>query len=226
MSPAGFHPPFEEYLAAILTLEEDGIAVIQARLARHLGHSAPTVSEVVNRLEDRKFLKRDGRSLHLTKKGRRQAEDTVRKHRLAERLLTDILGLDWHQAHHEAERWEHVLSDLVVERIDEMLNHPTTCPHGNPIPGRPQRDSSRARPLGELLVGESFQLVRVPESIEDHESLLSDLHAGGVSLFVDIELVKRTDTVVTIGRGAGRKRHVVDLPADAANRLIVERTAS
>src|SRR5207248_4449703 len=109
--------------------------VIQARLVERLGHSAPTVSEMVRRLRDEGYLELDGRTIMLTSQGRSRAESVVRKHRLAERLLTDVIGLEWHKAHLEAGRWEHVISDEVEARLIELLGHPRTCPHGNPIPG-------------------------------------------------------------------------------------------
>src|SRR5579875_2844375 len=131
----GFHPPVEEYLEAIHELGEEGARVIQARLAERLGHSAPAVSEMIRRLRDEGYVDVRGRSLSLTDQGRSKAESVVRKHRLAERLLTDIIGLPWDKAHIEAGRWEHVISDEVEGLLVERLGHPTTCPHGNPIPG-------------------------------------------------------------------------------------------
>src|SRR5438309_9883795 len=97
----GVHPPLEEYLEAILELGEEGSNVIQARLVARLGHSAPTVSEMVRRLRDEGYLNLDGRIIELTLQGRARAESVVRKHRLAERLLTDVIGLEWHKAHLE-----------------------------------------------------------------------------------------------------------------------------
>jgi DtxR family Mn-dependent transcriptional regulator len=170
----GFHPPLEEYLEAIHELEEEGVPVIQARLAERLGHSAPSVSEMVRRLRTEGYVTLEGRALVLTAKGRRRAESVVRKHRLAERLLTDIIGLPWHKAHLEACRWEHVISDEVEDRLVELLDHPSTCPHGNPIPGsggpRPrQRD---LRMLAEAAPGDRIRLERVTEQVEiDLESL-------------------------------------------------------
>src|SRR4029077_6785250 len=121
---------------AVHELEEESDApIIQARLAERLGHSAPSVSEMVRRLRADGYLAVTGRKVSLTTKGRARAESVVRKHRLAERLLTDIIGLEWHKSHVEARRWEHVISDDVEARLVELLDHPTTCPHGNPIPG-------------------------------------------------------------------------------------------
>ncbi|MGH9121293.1 MAG: metal-dependent transcriptional regulator, partial [Acidimicrobiales bacterium] len=129
------HPPLEEYLEAVHELEEEGTVVIQARLAERLGHSAPTVSGMVRRLRDGGYMAAQGRALALTGEGRKLAESVVRRHRLAERLLTDVIGLPWEKAHIEACRWEHVISPEVEDRLVELLGHPTTCPHGNPIQG-------------------------------------------------------------------------------------------
>ena len=104
--PEGFHPPLEEYLEAIHELGEEGIVVIQARLAERLGHSAPAISEMIRRLREAGYVEVRGRSLLLTDTGRKVAESVVRKHRLAERLLTDVIGLPWEKAHMEAGRWE------------------------------------------------------------------------------------------------------------------------
>jgi len=167
----GFHPPLEEYLEAIHALDEEGSQVIQARLAQRLNHSAPSVSEMVRRLRDEGYVQADGRSLSLTPKGRRTAESVVRKHRLAERLLTDVIGLEWHRAHLEAGRWEHVISDEVEARLVELLGNPTTCPHGNPIPGSMASPPSQ-RALSETQPGDEITLERVTEQVEiDLDSL-------------------------------------------------------
>lgn len=170
----GFHPPLEEYLEAIHELEEEDVPVIQARLAERLGHSAPSVSEMVRRLRTDGYVTMEGRALVLTAKGRSRAESVVRKHRLAERLLTDIIGLPWHKAHIEACRWEHVISDEVEDRLVVLLDNPSTCPHGNPIPGSGavvprQRD---LRMLADSAPGDRIRLERVTEQVEiDLESL-------------------------------------------------------
>jgi DtxR family Mn-dependent transcriptional regulator len=161
----GFHPPLEEYLEAIWELEEEGTRVIQARLAEHLGHSPPSVSEMVRRLRGEGWVQVRDRALHLTPKGRERAVSVVRKHRLAERLLTDVIGLPWHKTHIEACRWEHVISDEVEERLVALLENPATCPHGNPIPGAgPARDDLLA--LAEVELGERVRLERVTEQVE------------------------------------------------------------
>ena len=168
---AGFHPPLEEYLEAVHELEEEGVPVIQARLAERLGHAPPSVSEMVRRLRADGYLEADGRTMRLTDQGRALAVSVVRKHRLAERLLTDVIGLEWHKAHLEACRWEHVISDEVELKLVELLGHPTTCPHGNPIPGEdaPKLDLVS---LASTAVGGRIRLERVTEQVEiDTESL-------------------------------------------------------
>src|ERR1035441_9747460 len=134
-SPAEYHPPVEEYLETMLSLSEEGVPVIQARIAERLGRSAPSVSEMLDRLREYGYVVRDGRRLSLTESGQALAEKVVRKHRLAERLLVDVIGLEWHKVHREAGRWEHVISDDVEARLVELLGDPAPCPHGNPIPG-------------------------------------------------------------------------------------------
>ena len=168
----GFHPPLEEYLEAIWEFEEEGVTVIQARLAEHLGHSAPSVSEMVGRLRADGYISVKGRVITLTAKGRRQAVSVVRKHRLAERLLTDVIGVPWHRTHVEACRWEHVISDEVEERLVVILGNPVTCPHGNPIPGAggPERD---LKALAGFAPGDRVRLERVTEQVEvDLEALM------------------------------------------------------
>ena len=167
----GYHPPLEEYLEAIYELEEEGTRVIQARLAEHLGHSPPSVSEMIRRLRDDGWVTVRDRSVTLTAKGWRRAESVVRKHRLAERLLLEVIGLPWHKTHVEACRWEHVISDEVEERLMAVLDNPATCPHGNPIPGSgvPRDDLSA---LAGSQVGDHVRLERITEQVEvDFEAL-------------------------------------------------------
>jgi len=126
----------EMYVRTVWELEEEGITPIRARIVERLGLSAPAVSETVARLEHEGLVKvEDDRTLVLTDTGRALAVSVMRKHRLAELLLTDVIGLEWEEVHNEACRWEHVISDAVEQRLIELLGSPTTCPHGNPIPG-------------------------------------------------------------------------------------------
>jgi DtxR family transcriptional regulator, Mn-dependent transcriptional regulator len=168
----GFHPPLEEYLETVLALEEEDVPVIQARLVERLGHTPQAVSEMIRRLSDEGYVARSGRGLTLTEKGRTRAESVIRKHRLAERFLVDILKLPWDKAHNEAGRWEHVISDDVEARFNELLGYPTTCPHGNPIPGT-KRDPTPQYPMTEISEGAEITLARITEQLEvDHDALL------------------------------------------------------
>ncbi|MGI9018682.1 MAG: metal-dependent transcriptional regulator [Euzebya sp.] len=125
----------EMYLRTVWELHEEGIPALRARLVERLGVSAPAVSETVQRLEEEGLVALDeSRRVQLTETGRHLAAGVMRKHRLAERLLTDVIGLDWEQAHNEACRWEHVISDMVEKRLIEVLGDPDTSPFGNPIP--------------------------------------------------------------------------------------------
>jgi DtxR family Mn-dependent transcriptional regulator len=175
-----FHPPVEEYLETIFALEEEGIPVIQARLAERLDKAAPSVSEMLDRLESEDLITRSSRQIAMTAKGTELAEGVVRKHRLAERLLVDIIGLDWDKAHIEAGRWEHVISDDVEERLVTLLGNPTTCPHGNPIPGA-QGVGSAQSPLDEAEPGQRIRLERITESVEHDAASLSYLGDHGLT---------------------------------------------
>jgi DtxR family transcriptional regulator, Mn-dependent transcriptional regulator len=179
-APQEFHPPVEEYLETMLSLVEEGIPVIQARIAERLGRAAPSVSEMLERLIDDGYVSRHGRRLDLTGSGRALAEKVVRKHRLAERLLVDVIGLEWHKVHREAGRWEHVISDDVEARLIELLGDPATCPHGNPIPGSGSVSAPvRTRPLTEVGSGERVRLVRISEEVELNLGSLTLLGEGG-----------------------------------------------
>jgi DtxR family Mn-dependent transcriptional regulator len=126
----------EMYLRTVYELEEEGVVPLRARIAERLGQTGPTVSQTVARMERDGLLHVAGdRHLQLTDAGRREAIAVMRKHRLAERLLADVIGLDWEDVHVEACRWEHVMSEAVERRIVAMLAPPLICPHGNPIPG-------------------------------------------------------------------------------------------
>ena len=126
----------EMYLRTILDLEEEQIVPLRARISERLGHSGPTVSQTVARMErDGLVVVSGDRHLELTADGRSKAVHVMRKHRLAERLLSDVIGLEWEFVHDEACRWEHVMSEQVERKILDLLGHPTESPYGNPIPG-------------------------------------------------------------------------------------------
>lgn len=163
----GFHPPVEEYLETIQSLTEEGTTVIQARIAQRLGRSAPSVSEMLERLTADGYIHRTGRTIALTEQGRVLADSVIRKHRLAERLLVDIIGLPWHKAHLEAGRWEHVISDEVETHLVKLLGNPSTCPHGNPIPGAERVDDRAPQvSLADIEPGGQVRLERITEEVE------------------------------------------------------------
>lgn len=173
------HPAFEEYCECIFELQEDDVDVIQARIVERLGVSRPAVSEMIRRLEADKLINITGTSIRLTALGTTLAQQVVRRHRLAERFLTDILGLSWAEAHHEAGRWEHVMSTNVEVAMDRLLGSPTTCPHGNPIPGS-EYLAPDAHRLIDLAVGDGFTVSRIPEELEFTPGLLDFLESAAL----------------------------------------------
>ena len=170
-----YHPAFEEYCEAIFELQEDSLAVIQARIAERLEISRPAVSEMIRRMVNEGLIT-VGDTIQLTESGQHLAEAVVRRHRLAERMLTDVLGLSWAMAHEEAGKWEHVISPLVEERLIELLGNPSTCPHGNPIPGSNYRPPETIA-LAKLTPGTIFTVRRIPEELEFAEGMLDFLEA-------------------------------------------------
>lgn len=172
--PGEHHPAFEEYCECIFELQEDSLDVIQARIAERLQVSRPAVSEMIRRLDSEGLIEQGSGRIHLTAAGVRLAEQVVRRHRLAERFLTDILGLSWADAHHEAGRWEHVMSERVELAMNHLLGEPTTCPHGNPIPGSSYEAPESVR-LADLSIGARFTVARIPEELEFTPGLLEFL---------------------------------------------------
>jgi len=172
------HPAFEEYCECIFELAEDDVDVIQARIAERLNVSRPAVSEMMRRLEGEGLITTDG-GITLTDAGRSLAERVVRRHRLAERFLTDILQLSWAEAHHEAGKWEHVMSDAVEVAMAEVLGNPSTCPHGNPIPGTAYDDRDFV-PLSTVPVGTGFTVRRITEELEFTPGLLEYLESSSL----------------------------------------------
>lgn len=169
------NPASKEYLEAIFELQEEGQRVLQARISDRLGLAPATVSEGVRRLVADGYCTVGGaRELILTDTGRDLASTLVRRHRLAERMLTDILGIPWHLCHEQAEDWEKVMTPEVERAIVARLDGDLTCPHGNPIPGEEARISwSALTPVAALEVGRGGRLTRLLEDVElDHDVLL------------------------------------------------------
>lgn len=167
-------PATENYLMAIYALGEEFQPVIAARVAEEMGVSPSTMVVTLRRLEREGYVKVERRKeIHLTGKGKKVAEGVLRRHFLTERLLTDILGLDWVKAHQEAHRLEHAISAEVEERLAKLLRHPATCPHGNPIPGTGSAARRKGFPLDRVLAGSEVTLQCITEMGERDARLLS-----------------------------------------------------
>ena len=174
------HPAFEEYCETIFELEEDNLKVIQARIAERLDVSRPAVSEMIKRMSEEGVLKDGDSGVVLTTRGMELATRVVRRHRLAECFLTDVLGLSWTEAHHEAGKWEHVISTSVEDAMRKVLEDPTTCPHGNPIPGSDYKEPKNMAHLNDLTAGSDFVVERIPEELEFTDGLLEFLEEAEI----------------------------------------------
>jgi DtxR family Mn-dependent transcriptional regulator len=174
-----FHPAFEEYCEAIFELAEDDVEVIQARIAERLEVSRPAVSEMIRRMHSEGLVELD-KTIRLTQDGSSLATTVVRRHRLAERFLTDVLDLSWAEAHQEAGKWEHVISPSVEAALDRILGQPTTCPHGNPIPGSAYEVDPDTMTLDTVEVGEGFTVRRITEELEFADGLLEYLEEASM----------------------------------------------
>ena len=191
MSNEGMSASLSRYLETMYYLEAEGEAVRASRVAEWLGVAQPSVNAAVARLEEAGLVERGpSRGLALSRAGRRRAEAIVRSHRIIERWLTDVIGLDWLEADVEAGKLEHVLSERIVDRLYQQMGAPATCPHGNVIPGSPARHEKQRR-LSQLRAGECARLRRVSE-VTEHEApaLLRFLADHGFALDVEIEVVE------------------------------------
>lgn len=177
----------EEYLETIYNMAMEDVVVIGARLAERFQVSAPTVTEMLKRLVRDGYIEMDNkRHVTLTEAGYRAAEAVLRRHRLTERFLADMLGMQWHEVHEEAERLEHFISGAVEARVMMSLNHPTTCPHGNPIPGmvpsaRTYLKDQHAVRLSSVANGSRVKVLLVSEVVEDEEALIMYMHQKGLT---------------------------------------------
>jgi DtxR family Mn-dependent transcriptional regulator len=212
-----WHPAFEEYCETIFELREDQIDVIQARIAERLDLSRPAVSEMIKRMDAEGLVTVVDNRIRLTDEGLALAEQVVRRHRLAERLLTDVLGLSWSEAHAEAGKWEHIISDRVEQAMVRLMGEPTTCPHGNPIPG-----SSYAAPnavtLDTLAPGTTFTVSRIPEELEFTPGMLEFLESSSL-------VPGSTGTVTAAAPDGARTVEIggtrVGVGTDASTRILV-----
>jgi DtxR family Mn-dependent transcriptional regulator len=222
----------EMYLRTILELEEEGVPPLRARIAERLHQSGPTVSQTVARMErDGLLTVENDRHLVLTELGRVQAIGVMRKHRLAELLLVNVIGMPYEEAHDEACRWEHVMSDSVEKKVYELLNKPTRSPYGNPIPGldvlgvpdeQPLDGSATVVNAGERnlafpgLTG-SVVVRRICESVQTNAGVLRQLHAAGIDPGATVTVAQERDGV-TIDRSGDK----ISLPREVASRVFVD----
>ncbi len=220
----------EMYLRTILDLEEEGIVPLRARISERIGHSGPTVSQTIGRMERDDLVVVEGdRHLALTEHGRTRALHVMRKHRLAERLLADVIGLDWAYVHEEACRWEHVMSEQVERRLLELLDHPTESPYGNPIPALDELGDAPAGRFLEGVVnivdrvaGQSGPVTgiirRLGEPVQFEPELLSQLWQAGVVPGAEATLSSAGSYVLVqvAGKGDG-----LELPVEVAVHVYV-----
>jgi DtxR family Mn-dependent transcriptional regulator len=196
----------EMYLRTIFELEEEGIVPLRARIAERLSQSGPTVSQTVARMERDRLLRVEGdRHLELTDSGRDLAIRVMRKHRLAECLLVNVIGLPWEDVHIEACRWEHVMSEEVERRLVALLDNPQSCPHGNPIPGldelggRTDVDDSgeSLTPMTTLasVAGTHVIVRRISEQLQSDSDLMLKLKQVGIQPGREVTLAASDDGV-------------------------------
>lgn len=197
----------EMYLKAIYELEEESIPAMRARIAERLDHSGPTVSQTVARMERDGLLRLlDDRQLQFTDVGRLTAVEVMRKHRLAEQLLLEVIGLDWKDIHDEACRWEHVMSEQVERKLISILKNPSVSPFGMPVPGLellglPEANMKPCKPIIDLEDG-SYQLVRIGEPLQLDSAFLSQLAELGLIPDKKVELSKTVDGWILLAEGA------------------------
>ncbi len=221
----------EMYLRTILELEEEEITALRARIAERLDHSGPTVSQTIARMErDGLVIVNQDRHLELTVTGRERATSVMRKHRLAERLLADVIGLDWEYVHDEACRWEHVMSERVEKRLYDLLGKPTDSPYGNPIPGlealggpAAHEFSMGVQNLDSALLDENTGPVaveRLAEAIQVDPELLAQLNEGGIRPGAQVTLERAGDYVLVRVEGI---EGALELPVEVSAHVFVAR---
>ena len=229
MTAHGLIDTTEMYLRTVFELEEEGIVPLRARIAERLHQSGPTVSQTVARMERDGLLRvENDRHLVMTTEGRRLATHVMRKHRLAERLLVDVIGLPWEDVHIEACRWEHVISEAVEERLVTLLNAPSVCPHGNPIPGldelglegyapEPFTDDSIVPMLDAASNADTTVTVRrISEQLQPDADIMLTLRESGVQPGQEVVLRASDDGVRIIVEDGH-----TDLPAGVAGHIFV-----
>jgi len=211
-------PTVEDYLQEIYDLRDEGKDVIAARLAERIGVSSPTAWATLQRMQRDGLVELRGRhDIHLTAKGKEAAESIKRRHFLAERLLVDILGLDWAESHEEAHRIEHAVSPLVEERIMALLGNPTTCPHGNPFPGLPKPPTVF---LSTLKEGDERAIDGVREDAEEDFELMRFLQRNGLTPGTKIRVAEVASFNSTMTIEIDGRQVVLGIPAAECLRVL------
>ncbi len=211
-------PTVEDYLQEIYDLREDGKTVIAARLGERIGVSAPTAWATLQRMERDGLIEvRDRHEIYLSRKGKQAAESIKRRHFLAERLLVDILGLDWAESHEEAHRIEHAVSPLVEERIMALLGNPTTCPHGNPFPGLPRPATVL---LSTLKAGDEGRVDGVQEDAEEDFELMRFLQHNGLTPGTRVRVAEVASFNSTMTIEVNGSQVVLGVPAAETLRIL------
>lgn len=222
----------EMYLKTVYELIEEGIPPMRARIAERLGHSGPTVSQTVARLErDGLMLVTTDRHLRLTAEGKARATKVMRKHRLAERLLTDVIGLEWPFVHEEACRWEHVISEHVEERLVELLGKPQLDPYGNPIPGLAGLGVEEPTPVDVIALATyveeaddldvfTVRLERIGEPLQVDTRMLEEFLAAGIAPPTPM-IVRREGESLAVS--ADEAHGTVLVPLELARHLFIRR---
>lgn len=232
MTSHGLIDTTEMYLRTVFELEEEGIIPLRARIAERLSQSGPTVSQTVARMERDGLLRVEGdRHLELTDSGRGLATRVMRKHRLAECLLVNVIGLPWEDVHIEACRWEHVMSEDVERRLVALLDNPTTCPHGNPIPGLGELgghgEDGDPAPLSVMTAvassaGAGAVIRRISEQVQSDSDLMLRLKQIGIQPGREVTL-RATDDGVQVISDDEADSPATELPRDIAEHVFVSR---
>ena len=220
----------EMYLRTILELEEEGQVPMRARISERLNHSGPTVSQTIARMERLGLVGLGGdRHLELTDLGRDEAIKVMRKHRLAERLLADVIGLEWELVHEEACRWEHVMSEQVERKLMALLNNPHISPYGNPIPGLEELGAEQSPAFHDGVVSVTsldfadpdrvYTLRRIGEPLQVDTQLLGDLKSLGIIPGAQLSFENKAGRVFIRVAGANEGASLV---SDDAAHLFVD----
>lgn len=208
----------EDYLQTIYSLETEGEKVISARLARWMRVTPPTAWATVQRMQKKGMVDIDGKKvIHLTAHGRELAESVARRHRIAERFLSDMLGLGWADAHGEAHHFEHGMTPLIEEKILELLGHPLTCPHGSPIPGTGAVLDPNARPIDSFAIGDNIVIKFISEELEEDNDMLHYLERHDVKPNMEFRVREKEQSLGIVILESGDKE--VSLSLAVASRI-------